>query len=285
MLSPESEGGMEITLLGTGNPQPNPNRSGPSNHLSIGGQSVLLDCGNGAVYQMARSGLDVKDVDYLFLTHMHSDHTIDLAHVLITGWVRYRDKPIKIVGPKQTKEFVKRVLHAFEFDLRLRKLEERVGLDVMNVEVIEIGDGESFETDTWKATAVEVEHGYVKPALGFVFDDGMAKVMVSGDTTGCDAVTNASRGTDLLIHELMRDSDAGDPHDEKLAAFPELRRRIIESHTCPHMLGPIAKDADVPRLALTHMSANTDDAWIRGILDEDYKGEVLMGEDLMKITV
>ena len=276
---------MEITLLGTGNPQPNPNRSGPSNHLSIGGQSVLLDCGNGTVYQMVRSGLDVKDVDYLFLTHMHSDHTIDLAHVLITGWVRYRDKPIKIVGPAQTKEFVARVLHAFEFDLRLRRLEERVGADVMNVEVVEIADGESFETDTWKATAVEVEHGYVKPALGFVFDDGKAKVMVSGDTTGCDAVTEASRGTDLLVHELMRDSDAGDPHGEKLAEFPELRRRIIESHTCPHMLGPIAKEADVPRLALTHMSANTEDSWIRGIIGEEYKGEVLLGEDLMKITV
>ena len=276
---------MEITLLGTGTPQPNPNRHGPSNHLSIGGQSVLLDCGSGTVYQMVRSGLDVKDLDYLLLTHMHSDHTVDIAHVLITGWVRYRDKPITIIGPKQTKEFVERVLHAFEFDLRLRKLEERVGPNIMNVNVIELADKESIETETWKATAIEVEHGYVKPALGFVFDDGVSKVMVSGDTTGCEAVTQASSGCDLLVHELMRDSDAGDPHDERLAGFPELRRRIIESHTCPHMLGPIAKQADVPRLALTHMSANTDDAWIRGILEQHYRGDIIIGEDLMKITV
>jgi ribonuclease Z len=276
---------MDITLLGTGNPQPNLRRAGPSNHLAIADQSVLLDCGSGTVHQLLKAGRDAKDIDYLFLTHMHSDHTVDIAHVLITGWIRYRDKPIHIVGPPQTKEFVARVLHAFEFDLRLRRLDDRVGKDIMTVEVTEVSDGDTFEADGWKATAVEVEHGYVKPALGFIFDDGMAKIMVSGDTTGCDAIREASRGVDLLVHELMRDSESGDPHDDKLAAVPELRRRIIESHTCPHQLGPIARDADVPRLALTHMSAATDDAWVREILASDYKGEIIMGEDLTTITV
>lgn len=276
---------MEITLLGTGNPQPNPLRAGPSNHLAIGDGSVLLDCGSGTVHQMVKAGLEPKDVDHLLLTHMHSDHTVDIAHVLITGWIRYRTKPIKIVGPPQTKEFVERILHAFEFDLRLRRLDDRVGKDIMTVEVTEISDGESYETDSWKVTAVEVDHGYVKPSLGFIFDDGKAKAMVSGDTTGCDAVREASRGVDLLIHELMRDSASGDPHDDELAAVPELRRRIIESHTCPHQLGPIARDADVPRLALTHMSAAADDAWIREALTQDYKGEIMIGEDLQKITI
>ena len=276
---------MDITLLGTGNPQPNLRRAGPSNHLAIGKQSVLLDCGSGTVHQLVKAGRDAKDLDYLFITHMHSDHTVDIAHVLITGWIHYRDKPIRIVGPPQTKEFVARVLHAFEFDLRLRRLEDRVGKNIMTVEVTEVSDGDVFEADGWKATAVEVEHGYVKPSLGFVFDDGKAKIMVSGDTTGCDAVRDASRGVNLLVHELMRDSESGDPHDDKLAAVPELRRRIIESHTCPHQLGPIARAADVPRLALTHMSAATDDAWVRNIIASDYKGEIIMGEDLTTISV
>jgi ribonuclease Z len=276
---------MDITLLGTGNPQPNLRRAGPSNHLAIAEQSVLLDCGSGTVHQLLKAGRDAKDIDYLFLTHMHSDHTVDIAHVLITGWIRYRDKPIHIVGPPQTKEFVARVLHAFEFDLRLRHLDDRVGKDIMTVEVTEVIDGDTFEADGWKAIAVEVEHGYVRPSLGFVFDDGKAKIMVSGDTTGCDAVREASRGVDLLVHELMRDSEAGDPHDDKLAAVPELRRRIIESHTCPHQLGPIARDADVPRLALTHLSAATDDAWVRENLARDYRGEIIMGEDLTTISV
>ncbi len=276
---------MEITLLGTGNPQPNLNRSGPSNHLAIGGQSVLVDCGSGSVHQMVKADLEPRDVDMIVLTHMHSDHTIDLAHVLITGWIRYRDKPVRVIGPPQTEEFVRRVIHAFEFDLQLRRLNDRVGHQIMNVDVVEISDGMTFETDTWKLTAVEVDHGYVRPALGFVFDDGDAKAMISGDTTGCPAVERAARGVDLLIHELMLDSEQGDPHGEKLEAVPELRRRIIESHTCPHQLGPIAQEAGVNRLALTHMSAMTDAPWILDVLSDSYHGEVILGEDLLRIEV
>ena len=276
---------MELTLLGTGSPQPNPKRSGPSNHLSIGGQSVLIDCGSGTVYQMVRAGFDVRDVDVVLITHMHSDHTIDLAHVLITSWIRYRSKPFTIVGPAPTREFVDRLLHAFDFDIRLRKLHERVGEAAMNVDVVEVADGESYETDGWRATAVEVEHGYVKPALGFVIDDGKRKLMISGDTTGCDAVMQASQGADLLLHELMRDTAAGDLHGAELEQMPELRRRIIESHTCPHQLGPIAGAAGVPRLALTHMSAATEESWVRETIAADYKGEIIMGQDLMKLEV
>ena len=68
-------------------------------------------------------------------------------------------------------------------------------------------------------------------------------------------------------------------------AVPELRRRIIESHTCPHQLGPIAQEAGVNRLALTHMSAMTDAPWILDVLSDSYHGEVILGEDLLRIEV
>ena len=85
---------MELTLLGTGTPNPSPQRAGPSNHLRIGGESVLVDTGTGCVRRMVEMGEDTTDLDYIFITHMHSDHTIDLAHVLLTGWIRYREAPI-----------------------------------------------------------------------------------------------------------------------------------------------------------------------------------------------
>lgn len=276
---------MDLTLLGTGSPQPSPLRAGPSNHLVIGKSSLMVDCGNGAVVRMAAAGLDAKDLDYIFLTHMHSDHTIDLAHVLITGWIRYRTKPITIVGPVQTREFVSRVIHAYEFDIKLRKLHRRVGDDVMDVRVLEVGDRENVETDGWRATAIEVDHGYVKPALGFVFEDESAKLMISGDTTGCDAVRDASAGADLLLHELMRASPESDPHDADLEQIPELRRRIIQSHTCPHMLGRLATEADVPKVVTTHLPHVVDNNWIDQVIRADYRGELVAGEDLMTIRV
>ena len=90
---------MELTLLGTGTPQPSPQRAGPSNHLRIGGESVLVDTGTGCVRRMVEVGQDTAELDYIFLTHMHSDHTIDLAHVLLTGWIRYRKRPFTVIGP------------------------------------------------------------------------------------------------------------------------------------------------------------------------------------------
>jgi ribonuclease Z len=276
---------MQITLLGTGTPQPNLDRAGPSNHISIGDSSILVDCGSGAVHQMIKAGVEPKGIDHLFITHMHSDHTVDLAHVLITGWIQNRDKPIRIVGPRQTRDFVDRVMHAFEFDIRLRKLHERVGDEIMNIDVVELDDSDTYETDNWKVTAVEVDHGYVKPALGFTFDDGRSKMLISGDTTGCDAVLNAARGVDLLVHELMLDCEFWDLHGENLRELPELRQRVIESHTCPHQLGPIARDSDVPRLALTHFTDKTDERWVREILVESYGGQIIMGTDLTTIKV
>lgn len=133
---------MELTLLGTGTPQPSPERAGPSNHLRIGGESVLVDTGNGCVRRMVEMGEDTVDLDYIFLTHMHSDHTIDLAHVLLTGWIRYRKRPFTVVGPARTRDFVERLVHAFEEDIRIRRLNERVGEDVMDVRVVEVSHGD-----------------------------------------------------------------------------------------------------------------------------------------------
>ena len=276
---------MELTLLGTGSPQPSPVRAGPSQHLSIGGDSVLVDVGSGTVRRMVEVSLDAKDVDVIFVTHMHSDHTIDLAHALITGWIRYRTKPYTIVGPPQTNEFVARLLYAFEFDLKLRKLNERVGADVMRVEVIEVNDGESFERDGWRATAVAVDHGYVKPSLGFVFEEDDRKLVISGDTSPCQAIVDASQGADLLVHELMRATPKGDPHGAALEQVPLLRRRILESHTCPHDMGTIARDAGVPKLVLTHLPADSDDAWVRETVASTYHGDVTVGRDLLRMTV
>ena len=199
---------MELTLLGTGTPMPNPERAGPSNHLRIGGQSVLVDTGTGCVRRMVEMGEDTTNLDYIFITHMHSDHTIDLAHVLITGWIRYRKTPFTIIGPARTRDFVDRLIHAYEEDIRIRRLRDRVGEDVMNVRVIEVGDGDHFEGNGWRATALEVEHGYVKPALGFVFEEDSSKLVISGDTAVSDAIIDASSTAGLLVHELMQTQPA-----------------------------------------------------------------------------
>ncbi|MCY4624322.1 MAG: MBL fold metallo-hydrolase [Chloroflexi bacterium] len=283
---------MELTLLGTGTPMPDPNRWGPANHLRIGGNTVLVDTGNGCVRRMVQIGQDMTDLDYIFLTHMHSDHTVDLMHVLITGWIRYRKKPYMIIGPARTKDFVDRLIHAFEEDIRIRRLHDRVGADVMNVQVIEVDHGDTFEGDGWRATALEVEHGYVKPALGFAFEEDRSKLVISGDTAVSDAIIEASATANMLVHELMQTQphrggpapDGRDYHEVDRESLTEFARRIANSHTCPHGLAEVAEKSGVPHLVATHMG-DVDEAWSREVICANYGNPFTFGEDLMKFTV
>ena len=282
---------MELTLLGTGTPQPSPQRAGPSNLLRIGGESVLVDTGTGCVRRMVEIGQDTAELDYIFLTHMHSDHTIDLAHVLLTGWIRYRKRPFTVVGPARTRDFVERLVHAFEEDIRIRRLHDRVGEDVMNVRVVEVDHGDRVEGNGWRATALEVEHGYVKPALGFVFEDDNSKLVVSGDTAVSDAIVEAAASSNMLLHELMYTQphrggpapdaattrvDRGDPHRFGAA--------LANSHTCPHGLADVAARSLVPHVVATHMG-DVDEPWSRDVITTSYDRTLTFGEDLMRFTV
>jgi len=274
---------MKLTLLGTGMPWPNPLRAGPSQHLQLGDTSVVVDCGNGAARRMVEAGIDYN-VDYVFITHMHSDHTIDLAHLLISGWIQYRKKPWRIVGPAYTQEFVNRILHAFEEDIRIRRLFDRVGAEVMTPIVEEVGHGTVIEGDGWRATAIEVEHGYVKPALGFRFDSDGRAIVISGDTAPCDALIEASHGADVLVHEMT----AGEPgrcdkHGPASQDLTEFRRRIAASHTCCHEVGKVAARADVRHLILSHLSPRLDEPAVRSLIQQDFHSDLTFGHDLLTI--
>jgi len=272
---------MEVTLLGTGNPRPTVERAGPSQHLQLGQSSVLVDCGSGVARRMLEGGLSIEAIDYLFLTHQHSDHTVDLAHLLISRWVMGRAEPLTIFVPPGIQEFVRRVLYAFEVDIKARSLGRPTPL---SVDVHEVTTGEVLKTPDWRALCFLVDHGPLlpgEPYLGYRFEDDAHKVVISGDTVPCDAVADAAKGADLLIHELNVSSPSRDPHDNP--ELPAGERRVASGHTCPHDVGRIAAAAGVPRLVLSHLSPATDTAWIQDAVGKDYDGELVVGKDLLAI--
>jgi ribonuclease Z len=274
---------LKLTLLGTGNPQPSPQRAGPSQHLQLGDTSVLVDCGNGAARRMVEAGIDYN-VDYVFITHMHSDHTIDLAHLLISGWIQYRKKPWRIVGPARTQDFVDRLLHAFEEDIRIRRFYDRVGAEVVTPIVQEVAHGDVVEGDGWRATTIEVEHGYVVPALGFRFDADGRAIVISGDTGPCDALIEASQGADVLVHEMNSvQPDKCNKHGPAAEGLTEFQRRIADSHTCPHEVGGVAARANVKHLILSHLGGHVDEPAVRKVIEETYTGPLTVGYDLLTV--
>jgi len=275
---------MRLTLLGTGNPRPNPRRAGPSQHVAIGDASILVDCGSGVVRRMVEAGLRPERVDYLFFTHHHSDHNVDLGHLLISGWVLGRQTPLTVVGPPGTAEYVRRVLHAHELDLRVRRFGERLPEAALDVPVCELEPGEALDDDGWRLVAIAVDHRVVVPAYGYRVEERAGPALViSGDTAPCGAVIAAARDAAVLVHEL---NNAGPyaplPADATPAQVAHFRERW-ESHTSADQVGKLAREAGVPTLVLSHLPPTTDPARVRETVGADYAGELLVGEDLLVV--
>src|SRR5436309_1276883 len=93
---------LRATLLGTGAPPPNPDRHGPATLVSGGGERFLVDAGAGVGLQLVRHGLRAYDWPRVLLTHGHSDHTIDLGHLLISRWIAGQSAPFEVWGPAGT---------------------------------------------------------------------------------------------------------------------------------------------------------------------------------------
>src|ERR1700756_3333916 len=114
---------IEVTLLGTGSPIPDPNRAGPSTLVRTSGQVFLVDCGRGVLQRAAAVGMGAGGLSALLLTHLHSDHIGDLGDLLITRWITTfapDPAPLPIIGPPGTAETVEATLKAFGHDIDYR---------------------------------------------------------------------------------------------------------------------------------------------------------------------
>ena len=94
---------MRAVLLGTGSPPPNPKRRGPATLLALGNETFLVDAGSGVGVQLVQAGVRPYDWPRVLITHHHSDHMIDLGHLLITRWISGQNAPFEIWGPAGTK--------------------------------------------------------------------------------------------------------------------------------------------------------------------------------------
>ena len=131
---------MELTLLGTGCPKVDYKRFGPANLISTKMANILVDCGSGITQRLDQIKISTANIDALFLTHLHSDHVIDLYQLIISSWHSYKMNPWKIYGPKGTKKFVKKLMNTWKDERELRiKYEARQSIEAFKINVIEFG--------------------------------------------------------------------------------------------------------------------------------------------------
>ncbi|MFI5266942.1 MAG: MBL fold metallo-hydrolase [Chloroflexota bacterium] len=245
---------MQLTLLGTGTPIPDPRRAGPSQLVELANDRVVVDCGTGTVRRLVEAGRRVPDLNLEFITHMHSDHSIDLGHFIITRWIQFPSKPLTIVGPLGLREYVDNLLRLLDWDINVRGFDVRLSEEARRIDVIEVDDGWSMERDGWRAQAIKVDHYPVEHAFAFRFDADGASLVISGDTAPYEPLAKAAAGVDVLVHEawLKPQHEAARGHMPAAEAEEFIRKRN-RYHTDSHQVGKIAALADPKLLVLSHL--------------------------------
>lgn len=241
-----------VVMLGTGTPNADPDRSGPAVSVVRNGRSYLVDAGPGIVRRAAaaaRTGieaLEAPNLKVLFLTHLHSDHTVGLPDLILSAWTLERTAPLEVFGPPGTRAMVDHLLAAYAADIRNRV----DGLEPANetgykVNVHEIRPGVVYDDGNIRVTAFAVPHGDWEVSFGYRFDAPDRSIVISGDTRASEAVVQACNGCDLLLHEVYS--------AERFKTRPEAWQRYhARAHTSTDELALLATRARPRQLVLYH---------------------------------
>jgi ribonuclease Z len=272
---------MKLTILGSGCPSVDLERHGPSALIDCGeGARILIDCGSGVTQRLLEHGIPGSKIDALLLTHLHSDHIVDLFQLIISSWHQGRPGPQKIYGPRGTQAYLDQLMKLWKSELEQRIAhEQRSSTKPLEVEVAEIENGTELIFGKLKVKAVEVLHQPVKHAFGFVFEIEDEKAVISGDTKYCPALIEAAKGADVLLHEVFIHGEMPVITGIRTAKTVE---NVASYHTLDSVVGKVATEAEVRCLMLTHFAPpKFNREKLLSTVCLDFKGPVLIGEDLM----
>jgi ribonuclease Z len=273
---------LKVTLLGTGNPRPSVERFGPSILVEAGKETLLFDRGRGATIRLSQAGVPFSSVTALFLTHLHSDHVVGVSDLWLTGWIMGRKAPLRVWGPAGTVAMLNHLEEGYAFDVHVRRdVDEKLDAQGAVLTGKDIDEGVVYESSGVKVTAFLVDHGLVKPALGYRIDYQGHSVVLSGDTRPSDNLVKFARGTDVLVHEVF---DADAYHEVNNSLTPEQRQRVREHHTTPEEAGKIFTKV-APKLAVYSHIVPPDVPDVVPHTRKTYAGPLEVGEDLMVIEI
>jgi ribonuclease BN (tRNA processing enzyme) len=271
----------KIVMLGTGTPIPDPDRQGPSLVIVVDSTPYVFDAGTGVVRRAVGAqragvpGLRMPLLQRVFLTHLHSDHTLGLPDLLFTPWVQGRSVPLEVYGPPGTKRMVDAILEGWSEDIHER-LATSGGPSVngWKANVHEIAAGIVYKDALVTVRAFAVPHSGWKYAFGYRVDTPDRSIVISGDTRPSPAIAAACDGCDVLIHEVYSDSG--------FAGIPAVRQKYHEqAHTSATQLGTIATNARAKLLILTHiLFFGASEERVLAEVRSTFKGNVVLAHDL-----
>jgi ribonuclease BN (tRNA processing enzyme) len=269
-----------VVLLGTGNPGPLPDRSGPATAIVVNDTAYLVDFGPGVVRRANAAFLDkgIKALEptnlrVAFVTHLHSDHTVGYPDLIFTPWTVGRHVPLEVYGPKGIKAMTEHIEEAYRVDIETRTNpdgNQHEFPEGHKVNVHEISAGIVYKDANVTVTAFPTKHAM--ESYGYRFDTPDRSIVISGDTNPTQATIDACHGCDVLIHEAHTPA--------WLATRPEMFQKFAAKyHTTTPQLAELARQAKPRLLILYHYSSVTNDAMMSDMLAR-YSGHFVIGRDL-----
>lgn len=258
--------GLHVGLCGTGSPMVDERHSGPCTAVIAGRRMFIFDAGPGSASVLSRMELNPGQIEAVFLTHFHSDHIGGLPDLILQRWVAASSRePLSIFGPPGVARVTEGLTQAFAADHAYRV--EHHGAAIVppagghgSAREFTLGaDGRAIliNSPELQLVAFEVDHGPVKPAVGYRITYKGRTVVLSGDTKPSVAVEREARGADILIHEglsprLVQLMENGFAKHARLS-YARVMADIRNYHTAPEEAAAIATRAGVKMLVFNHI--------------------------------
>lgn len=280
-----TKGGPAIRPMGAGRP------GGPwptSSLLEIGRRRVVVDCGLGVTRGLVDADMRLADLDLIVITHLHSDHVLELGALIHTAWTAGLNRPVTVYGPPGIDEVWSGFLASMRYDIDLRISDEgRPDLEAL-VTIHVYDEGQVFSEAGLSVTALKVDHPPVDHCYALRFETEGAIVVFSSDTTYFPPLADFARHADILVHEAMLPAGI-DALVARTGNGARLREHLLASHTMAADAGRTASAADVGHLVLHHLipadDSNFSEAdWLAEVR-KTWDGRLTLGVDGLAITL
>jgi ribonuclease BN (tRNA processing enzyme) len=281
-----------VALLGSkGGPAIRPGSSMPtSSLLCLDGHAIVVDCGLGVTKGLVDQGVQLKDVSHIYITHLHSDHYLELGPLLHTAWTAGLKTPVTVWGPEGLQSYWDNFLLSMQADIELRTRDEGRP-DLASLASFHVINPDETITHTgYSVNAMRVAHPPLVDcyALSFKSVSG-THVVFSGDTAPLDELAVWAKGCDLLIHEAMLEAALPALFDRIGNTDDRLMKHWLRSHTFAHDAARIATTAEVGALALHHLlpadDPNFGERHWRDAVKEHWTGELHIASDGLVIPL